>query len=108
MRLVDLARSIAPECRHDIVGIRPGEKLHEVLVTEDEARRTLEFNDFFVVQPGAIMSWWENGHLNRGRPVAPEFNYKSDTNTWWLSVEELRHLIGQDETKSHPLRAAMG
>lgn len=108
MRLTDLARSIAPECQHEIVGIRPGEKLHEVLLTEDEARRALEFNEFFVVQPGSIMSWWQNGNLNRGKPVASDFNYKSDTNNWWLSVEELRQMVGIDETESHTLRAAMG
>lgn len=108
MRLTDLAQSIAPECRHEIIGIRPGEKLHEVLLTEDEARRTLEFNEFFVVKPGSIMGWWQNGNLNRGKPVAPGFNYKSDTNDWWLSVAELRSMIGIDETASHTLRAAMG
>jgi UDP-N-acetylglucosamine 4,6-dehydratase len=108
MRITDLARSIGPECRQETVGIRPGEKLHEVLLTEDEARRTLEFGDFFVVQPGPVMRRWSNGNLKKGNPVPQGFQYQSDTNDWWLSVEELRRMVGIDDTGSHSLRAAMG
>lgn len=93
MRVVDLARAIAPECRHEIVGIRPGEKLHEVLLTEDEARRALEFDDFYVVQPGAILPEWQNGRLNGARPVPEGFRYSSDANTRWLAVDELRRVL---------------
>ncbi|MCS6927384.1 MAG: UDP-N-acetylglucosamine 4,6-dehydratase (inverting) [Candidatus Binatia bacterium] len=93
MRVVDLARAIAPECRQQIVGIRPGEKLHETLLTEEEARHTLEFEDFFVVQPGSFLRWWNNRHLNGGRPLPEGFRYSSETNDQWLSVHELRHMV---------------
>jgi len=108
MRLVDLARAIAPECRHQVVGIRPGEKLHEILLTEDEARRSLEFDDFFVVQPGPLLRWWTNRHLNGGRPVPEGFRYSSETNDQWLSVQELRQMVKLDASAHPPLRAAMG
>ena len=58
MRIVDLARLIAPQAELDVIGIRPGEKLHEVLIHEDEARSTVELDDMFVVQPtGTIVVW---------------------------------------------------
>ena len=56
MKLIDLADAIAPGCRHEIIGIRPGEKIHEVLVTEDDARHTLEFDDYFIIEPE--FHWW--------------------------------------------------
>jgi UDP-N-acetylglucosamine 4,6-dehydratase/5-epimerase len=109
MRLTDLARAIAPECRHEIVGIRPGEKLHEVLVTEDEARRTLEFHDFFVVEPGAVMgSGWKNGRLHTGRPVPENFRYSSESNERWLTLDELREVVHGYESTRTALRAAVG
>lgn len=93
MRVVDLARAIAPECAQEIIGIRPGEKLHEVLLTEDEARRAIEFEDFYVVQPGPILPGWTNDRLAGGKPVPDGFCYSSDTNSWWLTVDELRELV---------------
>jgi UDP-N-acetylglucosamine 4,6-dehydratase len=108
MRLVDLARTIAPECRQEIVGIRPGEKLHEVLLTEDEARRALEFDDFFVVQPKPLLPGWTNGRLKGGRPVADDFRYSSDTNDRWLGVEDLSQIVELDEPEDYSIRAAVG
>ncbi len=107
-RVMDLARAVGPDCRVEITGIRPGEKLHETLMTEDEARRTLEFEDFYVVQPGPFLRWWDNGHLPGCRPVAKDFQYRSDLNRWRLSVVELGRLLGLDEAESHTLRAALG
>ncbi len=95
MRLIDLARAIAPDCRHDIVGIRPGEKLHEVLLTEDESRRVLEFDDYFIVDPGWLGAKG-SGHV--GRPVPPDFRYSSEKNDRWLTVSDLRAIINVQES----------
>jgi UDP-N-acetylglucosamine 4,6-dehydratase len=92
MRLVDLARAIAPQCRLEVVGIRPGEKLHEVMITEDDAVRTVELDRFFVVRP--LFPWWSADNWSEGRSVPPRFRYSSDTNTSWLTPEQLRTLAG--------------
>ena len=94
MRISDLARAIAPSARHDIVGIRAGEKLHEVLVTEDEARRTLRYKDLFVVQPGSVLPNWKNKNLNGGERVGEHFRYASDDDSQLMSVAELRKIAG--------------
>jgi FlaA1/EpsC-like NDP-sugar epimerase len=89
MRLVDLAEAIAPGCAIREIGIRPGEKLHEVLVSEDEARNALEFDDHYVIQPGSLLrsSAWRGG-----KPLSDGFRYASENNHQWLSGPELRHL----------------
>ncbi|MBI4843594.1 MAG: UDP-N-acetylglucosamine 4,6-dehydratase (inverting) [Nitrospirae bacterium] len=93
MKIVDLARAIAPECTHEIAGIRPGEKIHEVMITEDDARHTLEFDDFFIVEPE--FTWWsgESHVSNGGKPVKEGFRYASNTNDRWFSVDDLKKLI---------------
>jgi len=94
-RITDLARALAPECRLEVIGIRPGEKLHEIMVPEDDARQTVEFEDHFVIQPA--FPWWDAESFRdaRGGRACPEgFRYASDTNTWWLSAEELRKTAG--------------
>lgn len=93
VNIMDLAKAIAPECEHEIVGIRPGEKLHEVLVPEDDARRTLDFDDYFVIQPE--LNFWslKNTNHENGRVCPEGFRYSSDTNTKWLSVEGIKSLI---------------
>jgi len=78
MRIIDLADSIAPECEQIVTGIRPGEKLHEVLISRDEARHTLEFDDMFVVKP--LFRWWGGNDSQAGEPVPEGFEYRSDTN----------------------------
>jgi UDP-N-acetylglucosamine 4,6-dehydratase len=107
-RVLDLARAVAPECRVEIIGIRPGEKLHETLLTEDEARRALEFEDFFVVQPGPFLRWWDNGHLNGCRPVAEDFHYSSDRNPWQMGPEEIGRILSRHVPCDDSLRAALG
>lgn len=92
MRIVDLAAAVAPECRLETVGIRPGEKLHEVMVAEDDARNTVEFPDHFVIQP--VFSWWAPENCNGGKPCPAGFKYSSDTNTWWLTPAEIRAMVG--------------
>jgi len=91
MNMMELAAAIAPECRTEIVGIRPGEKLHEVMVPEDDARTTVELPDRFVIQPAT--NWFEPDSYPEGKPVADGFSYSSDKNDHWLSRAELLKMI---------------
>jgi UDP-N-acetylglucosamine 4,6-dehydratase/5-epimerase len=94
MKVMDLARALAPECEMKVVGIRPGEKLHEVMVPEDDARHTLEFDDHYVILP-THRSWDTHGYMERngGQPCPDGFRYGSDTNPCWLSVESLHEMV---------------
>jgi len=98
MNIMDLAKAIAPKCEYPIVGIRPGEKLHEVMVPEDDARRTLEFANYFLIQPEH--SYWNTAGvaLKEGKLCPQGFRYSSDLNTQWLSIEELRKIIQANGT----------
>jgi UDP-N-acetylglucosamine 4,6-dehydratase/5-epimerase len=91
MRLLDLAKAIAPACEIEFIGIRPGEKLHEVLLSEDEARSAVELDEMFVIQPSH--PWWNRNNWVCGRELPPDFRYTSDTNEQWLSHEDLQELI---------------
>jgi UDP-N-acetylglucosamine 4,6-dehydratase len=93
MNIVDLARAVAPECAIEVIGIRPGEKLNEVLLSGEEARHAVELDDMYVVQP--TYSWWKNGCWSGGRAVAEGFCYASHENDHWMSVEELRRVAEQ-------------
>jgi UDP-N-acetylglucosamine 4,6-dehydratase len=95
MRMTDLARAMAPNLPHNIVGIRPGEKLHEVMITEDDARITVELDDRFVICP--VLPGWTGDHLKAAgaKPVAEDFRYSSEINTEWLDGELLNGLIGR-------------
>lgn len=98
MNIMDLARAIAPEAAIKVVGIRPGEKLHEALVPEDEARHTLEYDDYYVILPSTPEWAEEIRAMNpEGRPCPDGFKYTSDTNTQWLTVDELRTMIAPTE-----------
>jgi UDP-N-acetylglucosamine 4,6-dehydratase len=100
MKVTDLAQSIAPNCATEIVGIRPGEKLHEVMVPEDDARHTVEYDDYFAILP-TFQGWDTEQYLtNGGRPCPAGFRYSSDTNTRWLTVSELREMAGLMETET--------
>jgi len=90
MKITDLADVMAPGCRRKVVGIRPGEKLHEVLLSEDEARHTVEREDSFVMQPEA--STWTDESWST--PNVPDgFRYSSDKNDHWLTKEELKNFL---------------
>jgi len=90
MRVTDLAAALAPSCAVRHIGIRPGEKLHEALVSEDEARHTLELDDMFVIEP--LHPWWNVERPPGARPLPEGFRYTSDTNDRWLSAEALAAL----------------
>ena len=90
MRIMDLAKALAPDCEIEEIGIRPGEKLHEVLISEDEARNTVEVSDFFVVKPAH--PWWSSENWEEGRRLPEGFRYSSETNSQWLTEAELKTL----------------
>jgi UDP-N-acetylglucosamine 4,6-dehydratase len=102
MKLVEMAKAIAPGCEMEYIGIRAGEKLHEVLVSEDEARHTLEVGDMYVIQPAH--PWWRRENWKEARSLADGFRYTSDSNPRWLSAEELHRLIEAGSTSPEKLR----
>jgi UDP-N-acetylglucosamine 4,6-dehydratase/5-epimerase len=93
MRLVDLAQVIAPECEINVVGIRPGEKLHEVLVSRDESRHCRDLGDLYAIEP--TFPWWTEGSITDGAPMEAETEFSSDTNTLWMTMDELRAICGE-------------
>jgi UDP-N-acetylglucosamine 4,6-dehydratase len=93
MKMTDLAKAMAPEAEIKIIGIRPGEKLHESLISEDEARNTLELPDMYVVQPSGAELWFGHAWQEKGVPVPDGFVYNSGTNTHWLDVEGIMAFI---------------
>ena len=94
-RVVDLARAIVPNAEIDIVGIRPGEKLHEALISEDEARNTVEREDMFVVIPTEPL--WERNVTYEGNPLPAGFRYTSDNNTEWLDIDGIKEFVAPFE-----------
>lgn len=97
MRITDLAKAIAPECKIKVIGIRPGEKLHEIMVPQDEARNTLEFKDFYIIKPGTEwggISYSAPYDGEVGNSVSDDFYYSSDNNPQWIPLEDLKKCIG--------------
>ena len=96
MNIMDLAKALAPEAKIEIIGIRPGEKIHEVMVSTDDAINTLEFDKYFVIQPAH--PWWDNIkyiEINGGKKVNDGFKYSSDNNNQWLSINELKNMSNE-------------
>jgi UDP-N-acetylglucosamine 4,6-dehydratase len=87
MRIVDVAEALAPDAEREIIGIRPGEKLHEVLLTEDEARHARDLGDRYVILPHRV---GEEPAPDRGQALPDGFRYASDTNEQWLGAEDVR------------------
>ncbi len=107
VRVSDLARVIGPDCKHEVIGIRPGEKLHEVMIPEDDARTTLEFADHFVIEP--THSFWNRRDFDaegKGKQCADGFRYSSETNTHWLTDAEISEMVasvhGKDGVDATP------
>ena len=96
MKVIDLAKAIAPQAEIEIIGIRPGEKLHEVLISDDEARTTVELKDMFVVQPSEAL-WFGYDWQLKGKPLPDDFRYASNTNTQWLDLEGIKKLVAPFE-----------
>jgi UDP-N-acetylglucosamine 4,6-dehydratase len=92
MNIMDLAKVIAPECKTEIIGIRPGEKLHEVMIPKDDARRTIEYADHYIIQPDFDF-WGRRFANNCGEAVPDEFEYNSGDNPWMLTAEEMGEII---------------
>ncbi len=95
MKVTDLAVAIAPDSEVEFVGIRPGEKLHETMITEDDARRTLDHGTYYVIQPE--FPWWNATNAKSGTPLPEGFSYVSNTNNQWLTVDELRELVNDED-----------
>ena len=90
MSIIDLATAIGPECEIEFVGIRPGEKLHEVMITQDDARNTMEYDEYYVIAPE--FKWWQADYLS-GESVPEGFVYSSEQNEEWLTINDLAKFI---------------
>jgi len=107
MRIMDLARAIAPECAVDYIGIRPGEKLHEALTGEDEGRNTYLYKGMYVIMP--THPWWERKNYVEAQKMPEGFVYTSDANDEWLTVPELRRIVFGDAAEGEkPRRRSSG
>jgi UDP-N-acetylglucosamine 4,6-dehydratase len=95
MRVIDLAKAIAPSAEIEEIGIRPGEKLHEVLISEDEARNTVDAGNMYTVKPPETL--WERALNYDGKALPDGFRFSSDTNEKWLDVDGIRGLVAPFE-----------
>ena len=93
MNIMDLTKAMAPNCTVETIGIRPGEKLHELLISEDEVRQTLELDDMYVIKPAH--PWWKTENYVNGRPLSDGFRYASNSNKHWLTIAELKEMVGE-------------
>jgi UDP-N-acetylglucosamine 4,6-dehydratase len=92
MNIMDLAKAIGQNCKTEIVGIRPGEKLHEIMVPRDDALNTVEYETFYLIKPG--FQFFERRFCENGCKKVPDnFEYNSGTNTRWLTVDEMKAMI---------------
>jgi UDP-N-acetylglucosamine 4,6-dehydratase len=97
--ILDVAKAIAPDCKIKIVGVRPGEKIHEEMITETDSLNTIEFPDYYVILPSVLSELWEvedfrkKSNSKEGKFCEFGFKYNSGTNAEWLSVEDIKELI---------------
>jgi UDP-N-acetylglucosamine 4,6-dehydratase/5-epimerase len=99
MKVTDIARAVDPNSIHEIIGIRPGEKLHEQMISPEDAAHTYEYDGFFKILP-AIHNWSQDPErINNGKLVPPDFSYCSDSNHEWMTVDSLRAWIVANSEK---------
>lgn len=99
MKVTDIARAVAPEAQHEVIGIRPGEKLHEQMISAEDAPHTYEYADHYKILP-AIHKWsLDPSRISSGKPVASDFSYTSDNNPEWMTIDALRGWIGANRAK---------
>ena len=98
MTMVDLAKALAPDLGVKIIGIRPGEKMHEMMISRDDAHLTYEFDDYYVISPSiqflTAQDFSTNALHQKGKPVSEDFEYSSNTNKIWLDRAGLLEMIG--------------
>ena len=91
-RIVDLAAAVAPQAELEVIGIRPGEKLHEEMISADDSRRSTEYDDHYVIHP--VLALWEHGAEERsGKPLPDGFVYSSIANEEWMDIDDLRRYV---------------
>ncbi len=104
MKVTDLANAMAPKTPHKVVGIRPGEKLHEVMITAEDARNTLDAEDKYIILPSYDSRLGGEYAAQGFKPVPDGFCYASDTNEQWLSPADLRMMLDEDKNEIHAMR----
>jgi len=92
MNILDFAKAVAPECKIKITGIRPGEKIHELMISKEYSRQTVEYNDYYMIKPDTDY-WHYRLNEKSCKLVHEEFEYNSKNNDWWLSIDEMREII---------------
>jgi len=99
MKLLDIARAVAEDAKLNIIGVRPGEKLHEQMIGTEDASYTFEYDGYYKILP-QIMNWYKDTkRIKNGKPVSENFVYTSDNNTEWMAIEELRKWIAENRDK---------
>lgn len=99
MKVTDIVRAVLENAKIEIIGIRPGEKLHEQMIGAEDARYTFEYNDYYKILP-QIFNWYnDTNRIMEGKRVPSDFTYSSDNNKEWMTVEELRKWIGKNKDK---------
>lgn len=93
MKIMDLVQAICPQAEKQVIGIRPGEKINETLITKEEARHTKDMGDYFVIEPE--FPFWTEDKANQGKPLPEGFIYASDTNEQWLAPNDLKQIIAR-------------
>lgn len=90
MKILDLAEAIAPDCEIEIIGIRPGEKLHEILITEEDGRYSVDYDELYVILPQ--FKWWKRRNYNDASQLPEGFSYTSNNNDRWLTLSQLKNM----------------